>query len=194
MALGADQEDARMDRGYRGSHQLHIPRHRASLGVVSGAPLMAFLRWIDALMTRFIVLGWALLIAGILSFLVLAADRRPPFKIISFPAVSAPRGGVLSLTAEVWRDSSRDCNATYSRYLFDSSGRRFDDVIGADVSDAMIDAMEKNGPGKLSVAVNIPAKMAPGKALMETVILYQCNKAHAIWPIVVTTDIPFTVE
>lgn len=154
---------------------------------------MAFLRWIDELMERFKVVGWALLVVGVLSFVILAADRREPFKIISYPDVSVQRGSVLQITVDVWRDRTRDCNAEFSRYLFDSHGRRFEDVQGAIASDAMIDAMEARTPGKLPMAVNIPHDMAPGRAIVETVLSYQCNKAHAIWPIVVTTDIAFTV-
>ena len=154
---------------------------------------MAFLRWIDELMERFKIVGWALLVVGVLSFLILALDRREPFKVISYPEASVKRGGVLELTEDVWRDTSRDCNAEFSRYLFDSKGRRFEDVQGAIASDAMIDAIEKRSPGKLHIAVNIPASMAPGKAVLETVLQYECNKAHAIWPIIVTTDVQFTV-
>jgi hypothetical protein len=154
---------------------------------------MAFLRWIDSLMERFIVVGWILLITGVLSFIGLALDRKEPFKVISYPETSAPRGGVLQLTVDVWRDKSRDCNAVFSRYLFDAKGRRFEDIQGAIASDAMIDAMEARAPGKMLLAVNIPPNMEPGRALLETVLKYECNKAHAIWPIVVTTDIAFTV-
>lgn len=121
-----------------------------------------------------------------------AMDRSPPFAIVSVTPTQARPGDYVTLEATVRRDVDRRCSANFSRYLYDADGSRFD--LGASLASAdMIEALERSSPGTLRVSIRLPEIMAPGGADLQTVLLYRCNRVHSLWPIEVTTDIPFQV-
>lgn len=120
------------------------------------------------------------------------ADRSPPYKVLSVePAVARP-GDIVRITARVWRDMSRKCNAEFSRYMYDRDGMRFD-LGHSTASWELIAGLEREYPGVLKVAVQVPLTMLPGRARVQTSLAYACNPAQALWPIEVTSDLPFTV-
>lgn len=136
----------------------------------------------------------ARLILFLAALLVLyyAADRKPPFEVLSSTYAEAPAGEYVTMHAKVRRDADRGCNADFWRYMYDSTGTRFD-LGHSQASSEAIAQMERRSPGSLSVAFRIPGSAAPGPATLQTVLLYRCNRVHAAWPIEVTTDMPFTV-
>jgi hypothetical protein len=138
---------------------------------------------------------WLANVTILLSFVIIAtyaADRAPPFKVLTMNPLQVARGETAVFKATVWRDPTRKCSAEFSRFIFDSSGARHD--LGKSTATAeMISSMEKESPGMLTVSVQIPIDVATGHAKMVTALQYRCNKVHAVWPIETTTELPFTV-
>lgn len=132
-----------------------------------------------------------LLLAGLL-VLYYAADRKPPFAVLSSTHAEAAPGEFVIVHAKVRRDAGRGCNADFWRYVYDSNGTRFD-LGHSQASAEAVAQMERRAPGSLSVAFRVPSAAAPGPATLQTVLQYQCNRVHHWWPIEVTTDLPFTV-
>ena len=150
-------------------------------------------RFLDAAVERIAIVSWLVIIAAILSLMWFAADRSPPFEIKTSPVAAVRAGEWLKITADVRRDAHRGCDAVYSWYIFGG-----DDYVRYNLgtyyaSARMINTMEVRNPGKLPIAILVPASIEPGPARLEMVISYRCNKVHALWPIVVTAEIPFTV-
>lgn len=134
----------------------------------------------------------AIILAAFLLVLYYAADRQPPFAVLSVAPAAAKPGDFVTISAKVRRDADRHCNAEYSRYLFDASGARFD--IGHAITSAeMITSLERKNPGGLTITFQVPPSAEPGAASLQTVLDYKCNRTHSLWPITVTTEMPFTV-
>lgn len=125
--------------------------------------------------------------AGLMAF-----DRRPPFEVLSVTPAYARPGETVVIIASVRRDVARNCSAIFSRFIFDSKAARFE-LGNAHASADTIRRMEHRAPGMLTVAALIPLVAAPGPAVVETAIEYQCNVMHALWPIAVTATLPFTI-
>ena len=121
-----------------------------------------------------------------------AADRVPPFGVIGSGYGEGRPGDVVTIRAQVRRDISRGCNSETSRFIFDSTGTRYD-LGHASFSAETIARMERQTPGELVLSFRIPPNVAPGPATLTTVVLHRCNRVHAIWPIESTVDMPFTV-
>ena len=133
-----------------------------------------------------------IILAALLLVAYYATDRNPPFAVLSVVPASARPGEYITIQATVRRDIDRKCSAEMSRYLYDASGARFD--IGQSlVSSGMIEHLERTSPSVLRVSVRVPESMSVGPANLQTVLAYKCNKTHNIWPIEVTTDLPFLV-
>lgn len=137
----------------------------------------------------------ARLILFLAALLVLyyAADRSPPFAVIATEPAEAQAGSHITIRAKVVREVERGCNADFSRFVFDARGVRFDLGISS-ASAETIARMERYSPGVLAVSFQVPPTAAPGPATLTTVITYQCNRVHNLWPIQVTADMPFTVS
>jgi hypothetical protein len=133
-----------------------------------------------------------LLLAAVVLIAWQAADRKPPFQVLSVEPAEARAGDVVVITARVKRDTSRNCSASMSRSIFDATGARADYPVTR-FSDALIDAMEADSPGVLRVAVLVPSNAAIGPAKLVSVLDYRCNRVHALWPIEVTTTMPFQI-
>lgn len=119
-------------------------------------------------------------------------DRRAPFEVIAVEPASARAGDYVVIRAAVRRDASRACNASSARFLFDAGGYRYD--LGQSIASAeMITDMERRAPGQMLIAVKLPEQIALGPAEIKTVLDYVCHKPHILWPIRVTTTLPFTV-
>jgi hypothetical protein len=133
-----------------------------------------------------------ILLLSALLVLYYAADRVPPFAVTSSAHAEARAGDYVTIHANVYRDTTRTCNADFSRYIYDSSGARFD-LGHSQASAEAIAQMERRSPGSLTIAFRIPPSVAPGPASLQTVLRYRCNRVHHLIPIEVTTDMPFTV-
>ena len=132
-----------------------------------------------------------LLLAAML-VLYYAADREPPFRLISTEPAEAQAGEYLTLRNKVHRDVSRGCNTEFTWYIFDSHGARYD-MGHAQASAETIARMERKTPGELVISLRLPPNLAAGPATLQTVIHHQCNRTHAWVPIETTVDMPFTV-
>ena len=132
-----------------------------------------------------------LLLAALL-VLYYAADREPPFRLISTEPAEAQAGEYLTLRNKVHREVSRGCNTEFTRYIFDSHGTRYD-MGHAQATAETIARMERKTPGELLMSLRLPPNLAPGPATLQTVLHHECNRVHNVWPIRTTVDMPFTV-
>lgn len=148
--------------------------------------------WLDRLAVRFIWAAKALIVVSLLIAAYYAADRKPPFSVLSVEPASAMPGELVTIRAAVRRDANRRCSAEMSRYIFDGQNIRFDIGQSWFTSDVILE-MEQRSPGALSVTIQVPANAKPGQARLDSVLLYRCNRVHNLYPIEVTTSMPFTV-
>lgn len=161
-----------------------------SRGLLAGS--LEVMRMVNSLVVHTVKVAQVIILAALCLVGYYAMDRDPPFAVLSVTPSEAMPGQYVTIEAKVRRDTWRRCDAEFSRYLYDSSGARFD--LGHSIASAeMIGKMDAASPGVLRVSVLLPASMAPGPANLETVLDYFCNKVHRAWPITVTTDLPFLV-
>jgi hypothetical protein len=137
-------------------------------------------------------LARCIILGGLTLVLYYAADREPPFAVISTEPAEVRAGEFVTLRSAVYRDIERGCNTEFSRFLWDSHGARFD-LGTSKMSAQAIAAMDRQSPGQLVMSVHVPSAVSPGPARLQTVILYRCNRTHAWWPIESVADMPFTV-
>jgi hypothetical protein len=159
--------------------------HQGSIGAL-------MVHTIDEWATRFLWVAQLVIVACLALVAWYAADRAPPFSVLSVTPAQARPGEILVLEAQVHREPWRKCSADFTRYVFDALDTRTY-VDDGRASASMIESMEKRNPGILRVAFKVPDQAAPGVARLETVLHYRCNRVHAIWPIEVTTQMQFTV-
>jgi hypothetical protein len=167
---------------------------RASVGVLHRiyAGSLSMMRVANEIVMQTVRVAQLIIIAALALVVYYAMDREPPFAVVSVIPASARAGEYITLEAVVRRDIDRKCSAEFSRYLFDAAGSRYD--LGHSISSAeMIEQIQETYPNILRISLMLPPTMEVGLANMQTVLEYQCNKVHRIWPIIVTTDIPFTV-
>lgn len=113
-----------------------------------------------------------------------ALDRNPPFVMKSYETTPAAPGGYVFVSAKVERDVTRHCSTTFSRVFFDSKGTRYDLSEGAHFMNASaLEEQNKMMPGKLVLSIKVPEHAAPGKAVLMTVLDYECNPVHMLKPI-----------
>lgn len=153
---------------------------------------MKWLHRLDSVMVRLDWIPRWLLTLGAASVLFFALDRTPPYGIVSVdPAVARP-GQTVTLRWSGLKDTTRRCKMHVSRSLFDMRGDRVDypmSYFSADV----LDHIETLTPGRRSLTIYVPETVAPGPVELVNTLNYECNRVHAIWPITVTTVLPFTV-
>lgn len=156
------------------------------------------LRCIDAALQRFVWMAQITLALCVIIASYYLSDRRPPFAVLDVLPAAARPGQTVTIVAHVWRDLDRECSATFSRYAFDSRHIRFDLAAGQGgewsfASHQMIDAIQAATPNVLRISFQVPEGMSPGPAILQTELRYACNQMHRIWPIELTTRLPFTV-
>jgi hypothetical protein len=126
-------------------------------------------------------------------FTIWCFDRKPPFAVLSADPTIGVAGESVLLDMRVRRDIDRHCSVRYTRSLFDASGVRHDLEGEEWVTAAALERMQKRMPGRLRVSIPIPRHIAVGEAALVTSLRYECNPVHAIWPIEVTSVIPFEI-
>ena len=134
------------------------------------------------------VIGIALAQVGVWAF-----DRDPPYKLLSVDPAISRRGEYVDLTAHVWRDVHRGCAAEFVRFLYTSAGYRVDMEGAQFISARNLEQMERRDPGMLRLKLFVPVMMVAGRTKLVTEIRYICNPLHHLWPIEVTTTMPFDV-
>lgn len=120
--------------------------------------------------------------------LVWSMDKEPPFRLVNYSVTPAVPGSTMLVMANVERDLTRDCSATYSRRLVDSQGimRSIDPdtTMGANA----IRSMDKRSPNKLLFAVQVPWDTPAGPAQIITPLTYRCNPWHYRYPITMALE------
>ena len=142
---------------------------------------------------RYLWVPWLVIIIWVLSVAHMASDRKPPIEVMPIEPTEVAAGDTAIFAIPVRWDLTRRCESRFSRYLFDAAGTRFDLGSGY-LTPIRIREIERATPGRLLVAIHIPAMMAPGPAILASEQAYACNKVHAIWPIQVSTQVHFTVR
>ena len=147
----------------------------------------------DRLMLRGLKVAYAMLaLCAVMFFWQAFANRSPPFMILSVDPATGRPGDYIRIYASVWRDPMRRCSTEYSRYLFDRDGMRYD-LGNSSLSSDAIAHLERITPGRMAVAVQLPAGLLPGRAKIQTALSYACNPAQKWLPIDVLTELPFNV-
>lgn len=150
------------------------------------------LKWIDHIGERFLWVAQVVILGSIAIVAWYTLDRKPPFAVVSVEPAFARPGEYVTIKAEVRRDVNRHCSAEFSRYVFDALNTRFD--LGTQLaSPEMIERADQASPNTLRVSFLVPPTIATGPARLDTVLQYRCNRVHYIWPIEVTTRMPFEV-
>ena len=148
--------------------------------------------WLDRILAPLDRIAVVFMAALSVAVIVLALDREPPFVVLTVEPAYARPGQIVVIRASVQRDLTRQCSAEFTRYIFDSERTRWY-LDSGQASPALIETLEVKSPGRLAVAFRVPDDAAPGVGSLEAVLDYRCNKVHYLWPIQVTTDLPFTV-
>jgi hypothetical protein len=153
---------------------------------------MTAFRWLDHLLQKLQNASWIVIWIGLGVLIVLAADREPPFRVIEvYPAVAKP-GDTVELVARVHRDTDRNCAAHLSSFILDSNGTKFH-MGDQDASAELIRRIELKSPGVLRISFIVPVTADAGLAHHVAVLKYRCNKVHTVWPIEITSTLPFTI-
>jgi hypothetical protein len=138
-------------------------------------------------------LGWLLAIPWLFIPVMWTFDREPPFKVIKTYQSKANPGGFAFIVADVKRDTKRNCSATYTRYIYTPGGYRLDLEGVQYASAAHIEEINTKSPDKLQVLLPIPKTITAGQASLITLLKYECNPIHKLWPIEVKTEFAFEV-
>ena len=188
------------DHSSRGAES-HQGRRSGAYPARRGLAWKPIVSRLTAFLHRTLWLAYAALAAMGIGFVTLLMDRAPPFRILPMQPVVVHAGEWAFIEAPVWRDPGRKCSATFSRFLFDADGARFD-LVGQQLATvATIERMERDTPGRLLIKVQMPPLkdadhphgMAAGPALLLTSLSYVCNRAQRVWPLEVETEIPLWV-
>lgn len=147
-------------------------------------PIMERWRWLPLI----------LILAALAQCGMWAADRDPPFKLVSYQTWPVKTGGTLGIEAIVERDLRRDCYMELSSSIVDSIGVRWDLGTTQAVSPDGIRELDAKSPGKLLRKIQLPPGMAPGQASVLSSMTYRCNPLHdLVRPISVQTRFEFEV-
>jgi hypothetical protein len=139
-------------------------------------------------------LAWAIVVGSVCGLAYLITDSEVPFRRLAY-TVNAPRPGeVLRVTNMVQRDLSRGCSVRFSRHMFDSAGTRIDLHPETVMTAAALVGLEAASPGRLNLAIVMPAYAAPGPAKLVTPLYYRCNVWHSLQPIESTMVIEFNIQ
>lgn len=152
----------------------------AALGRGAGQVFVLLDKALEACMPA--VKGMLVLLLGGTAWL--GTDREPPFRLLALdqpPPVVAP-GGALVMRAAVWRDVDRDCSMRAVSRIHFSDGSRLD-LPTRDFTAQELRAQESRSPGRVAVALEIPAWAPVGPAYIDTTRYYQCNITHQRFPI-----------
>lgn len=115
-------------------------------------------------------------------------DRSPPITLVNDQAEGETRvGGELTIRSEVIRHR-RDCKTKVEQMVID--GGRYRHVLD--------DLEFAAAPGPLGRdiyrrTVKLRSNSIPGESVFRIIISWRCNVLHEIWPIVQTSEVPFTL-
>jgi hypothetical protein len=143
-------------------------------------------------------LSWvpvSLIIYAAVQTTVWVADREPPFHVLSSRVIppSIP-GAALRIEGQVWRDTSRHCDAEVHHWVEDHLGFRHY-LQTVNIPAESIHKLETDiSPGQTKFSAQLPLSVAVGPAVYHAENRYICNPVHVFWPVSVITRIPFEVS
>lgn len=159
------------------------------------ATIVRVFGWLDDLIDLAMpaIRGMVVLLLGATFWL--AADRSPPFKLLSVdhPSPVVAPGGTLFMRASVWRDADRSCSLRAVSRVHFSDGSRMDLPV-RDFSAQELKAQEARTPGRVSVAMVVPDWAPTGASYISTTRYYQCNITHRVFPILSENTWAFSVQ
>lgn len=144
-------------------------------------------------MQRYIIVSWAIIAAAALVAGYWALDRTPPFVLNSYTVFNASAGQTAFINAVVERNTGRNCNVTFTRYLIDAQRIRHDIGGTQYMTSAALHQMERDMPDSLRLAVKLPADMPTGPANLVTALEYRCNPVHGVYPMDVLLEMALEV-
>jgi hypothetical protein len=139
---------------------------------------------INRVATVTILIGIFLIFGALAQVIVWSLDRSPPFVMVSYTSKPTKAGDVVIFRATVKREMHRHCSVTYSRMFYDSSGSRYDITEGAQIMNSIaLDDQNRRTPDSLILSVKVPSAATPGVGVLITVLDYECNPVHKLYPI-----------
>lgn len=142
---------------------------------------------------RSIALAWTMIALALLQVGWWSINRSPPFELLSVSTSATVAGEYILIDAKVRRDPSRNCDVKYMRYITDAAGYRTELGGLQYMTDEAIDALEKETPGELHLAIRIPENVVSGNAVIGTVLSYACNPVQQVFPIQELINIPVRI-
>ncbi len=147
-------------------------------------------------MKKLVAANWVVLALWVLSCALLLPwilDRVAPFEVVETPEPPAVKpGGTVYIVKKVRRDLGHSCSVQFQRYLVDADGAIYSYDAGYLSATNRAAMNGKAGPW-VKTALEVPAKMAAGRATLFTDLSYVCNPIHALWPIRVSDHVSFEV-
>lgn len=172
-----------------------LPLDSSPLPKLSGSyPGNEIMSRTTAMLERLMWLWMVIILVSIGQVVIWSVDRSPPFRVLSYQVGPVHQGGVISIKADVWRDTKRDCSVVLSNNLYDSAGTRY--VIEPPVSfpAGAIAEIEKKTPGRMIRKIQLPEGVAIGPASIVSTMSYACNSLQEIInPILVKEEFVFDV-
>jgi hypothetical protein len=151
-----------------------------------------FPAWLTRWMQAYTWIAGLIIVVSAICLTYMAFDRAPPYKLLHVEPVRVHAGQSAVFESTVWRDESRDCSGTDSRFLIDQNGHV--QALGEfTFSDNFVDQEEAAHTGKAYSTIPIPADWPSGPSVLKSVLMYRCNITQSLWPIEVTVSRPFEV-
>jgi hypothetical protein len=133
----------------------------------------------------------AIVIIAIATLVGMAFDRRPPIVLVPMEPITVKAGEWAHIEVLVQK-LNLNCNVTYSRYLLDSAGTKFD--IGGQQEQGAEDVAQAFGFQMPPLQAGAKTGgVALGPATIAMPITAICNKGHYLWPVHHTLVIPLLV-
>lgn len=117
-------------------------------------------------------------------------DRDPPFIYQNDVVVERVTPNTVSLSYAAKR--VRACPLTVERFLIVNGNRFYFSPFTLSANN--VRRLETENPNRVKILLEIPGGAAQGKYFYNVRLDYRCNPIHALWPISVAFEVPFTLE
>lgn len=145
--------------------------------------------------TVIVVVGFLLFTAFATQIGIWLADRDAPFVMLNYEPVTGRPGDTVVMRADVKRDLGRRCSVLFSRSFWDAKGARTELTEGAQLMNGTaLTELDRRQPGYLLFSVDIPKQAASGVGTVLTVLDYQCNPVHQVYPISIILKMDLEVK
>lgn len=117
-------------------------------------------------------------------------DREPPFVYENDVVAERVAQNTVSLSYAAKR--IRACPVTVERFLTINGSRFYFSPFTLSANN--IRRLEDENPSRVKVLLEVPGGAAKGQYFYNVRLDYRCNPLHALWPISVAFEVPFTLE